>query len=282
MRFSAILLGTALLLLAPAAVARDAIDEEIRLAIGSQDIPGQARTLARLAWSDGSDSHKLPARARDRLITYGALGMQAISEALQWAGSERSADIILALIEAERHMTSGMSTYMVAGLDYAIWFGSPDAQRVAMVHMAMRPIPILLLSVIDSAYEHPPLTPVVIETVERIGDDRARFFLAEQMEKGSTTNRGLAAGAMATIGGQCTQYLQAWTLSEEPELREIALRALLPRTTIGDLTTLYEYVAMFPDDDATLLAELRSRAQVLEEMFERQQRFDSASPQLDD
>ena len=147
---------------------------------------------------------------------------------------------------------------------------------------AMRPIPILLLSVIDSAYEHPQLTPVVIETIERIGDDRARFFLAEQMEKGSTRNRGLAARAMATIGGQCTQYLQAWALSEEPELRETALRALLPRTTIGDLTTLYEYVAMFPDDDPTLLAELRSRAQVLEEIFERQQRFDSASPQLDD
>jgi len=282
MRRSVILLGTVLLLLAPIAMARDAIDEEILLAIGSQDIPGQTRTLARLAWSESTDNHELAARARNKLTEFGENGMQAIAEALRWAGPERSVDVMLALIEAERLMSYGTSTHMVAGLDYAIWFGSPEAKRLAMVHMAMRPVPIMLLSVIDSAYQYPQLTPVVIETVERIGDDRARFFLAEQLEQGNADNRRHAARAMATIGGECTQYLQASALSEQPELREIALRALLPKTTIGDLMTLYEYVEMFPDDDPTLLVELRERAQVLEEMFERQQRFDSASPGLDD
>ena len=55
----------ALLLLAPIATARDAIDEEIRLAVGSQNIQGQARTLARLAWGDDNENHELAARARE-------------------------------------------------------------------------------------------------------------------------------------------------------------------------------------------------------------------------
>ena len=46
--------------------------------------------------------------------------------------------------------------------------------------------------------------------------------------------------------------------------------------------TLYEYVELFPDDDPNLLAALRTRAELLEEVFEAQQEVDSASPQLDD
>ena len=271
-----------LLALAPAPAARDAIDEEIRLAVGSQDIKGQARTLARLAWSDESDNHELAARAREKLTLYGKHGMQSIAESFQWADPALSVDIMLAIIEAEQQMTSGTSTYTTVAIDHAIWFGSPEAKRLAMQYMSKRPIAILLLSVMDAAYEYPQLTPVVIETLETIRDDRARFFLAERMEQGDTQTRMLAANAMARIGGQCLQYLRAWALAEQPELREVALRALLPNTTIGDLTTLYEYVQMFPDDDPNLLSALQARAQVLEALFEAQQEIDSASPQLDD
>jgi hypothetical protein len=151
-----------------------------------------------------------------------------------------------------------------------------------MEYMSRRPIAVLLLSVMDAAYEYPQLTPIVIDTVETIRDDRARFFLAERMEQGDAQTRKRAAEAMATIGGRCFQYLRAWALAEQPELREVALRALLPNTTIGDLTTLYEYVEMFPDDDPNLLTALQARAQVLEALFEAQQEIDSASPQLDD
>ncbi len=260
----------------------DAIEEEIRLAMGTQNIYGQSRTLARLAWGEDNRNHELAARARERLILFGQHGMQAISEAFEWAPNTLSSDIMLAIIEAERQMTSGTSSFTTAAVDYAIWFGSPEAKRLAMLHMSARPIPILLLSVIDAAHVNPQLTPIVIETLELIEDDRARFFLAEQVENGDPENRERAALAMAAIGGRCHQYLRAWSLAEKPELRRIALRALLPNTTIGDLMTLYEYVAMFPDDDPQLLADLRDRAQFLEEIFEKQQELDSASPQLDD
>jgi len=275
---------TVVLLLLPTAapLANDAIDEEIRLAVGSQNILGQARTLARLAWGEDNENHELAARAREKLTLYGKHGMQAISEAFQWSDTTLSADIMLGIIEAEKQMTSGTSSYTTAGIDTAIWFGSPDAKRLAMLYMADRPVPIFLLAVMDSAYEYPQLTPVVIETLQRIRDDRARFFLADQMERGDAETRRRAAEALATIGGQGFQYLRAWTLSEQPELRAVALRALLPKTTIGDLMTLYEYVELFPDDDPNLLAALRTRAELLEGVFEAQQEVDSASPQLDD
>ncbi|NIM01507.1 MAG: hypothetical protein GTN89_11770 [Acidobacteria bacterium] len=276
----------ALLLSAPFSsigATNDPIEEEIRLAMGTQDIYGQSRTLARLAWGADNDNHELAARARERLTFFGQHGMQAISEALEWADPGFSADIMLAAIEAESQMTFGTSSYTTAAIEHAIWFGSPEAKRIAMLHMAKRPVPILLLSVIDAAYVDPPLTPVVIESLQLIEDDRARFFLAEQVEQQADPEiREQAALAMAAIGGRCHQYLRAWSLAEEPELRNLALRALLPNTTIGDLMTLYEYVAMFPDDDPKLLAELRDRAQFLEEIFEKQQEMDSASPQLDD
>ena len=274
----------AALALAPVAFATesDAIDEEIRLAVGSQTIQGQANTLARLAWGDETTHHELATRAREKLTLFGRHGIQAIAESLQWAGTELSADIMLAIIEAELQMTSGRASYSTLAVDHAIWFGSPDAKRLAMLFMADRPIPILLLSVIDAAHEYPQLTAVVIETVEIIGDDRARFFLADRMEQGDPEIRRRAAAALASIGGQGFDYLRAWSLSDQPELRETALRALLPNTTIGDLMTLYEYVQMFPDDDPSLLAALQDRALLLEELFEAQQQIDSASPQLDD
>ena len=271
-----------LLALAPATAARDAIDEEIRLAVGSQSIQGRARTLARLAWGEENENHELAARAREQLTLYGNHGMQSIARSFQWADPALSADIMLASIEAEKQMTSGVSSYTTVAVDHAIWFGSPEAKRLAMAYMSMRPVPILLLPVMDAAYEYPQLTLVVIETLQVIRDDRARFFLAEQMEQGDAETRKRVAEAMATIGGQCLDYLRAWALADQPELREVALRALLPTTTIGDLTTLYEYVEMFPDDDPNLLTALRARAEILEALFEAQQEIDSASPQLDD
>ena len=281
-RLATLMSITLALLLAAPALANDAIDEEIRLAVGSQSIRGQGQTLARLAWGVENENHELAARAREKLTLYGQHGMQSIAEAFQWADKTQSGDIMLAIIEAERQMTSGTSSYTTEGIDQAIWFGSPEAKRLGIIYMAERPVPIFLLSVMDAAYEYPQLTHVVIEALARIHDERSRFFLADQMERGDSETRRRAAEAMAFIGGQCFQYLRAWTLSEQPELRAIALRAMLPRTTIGDLMTLYEYVQLYPDDDPDLLAALRARAQALEEVFEAQQEIDSASPQLDD
>ncbi len=277
-------IALALLLLpgSPPCSARDAIEEEIRLALGSQNVRGQTRSLARLAWGEENENHELAARARERLTDFGQQGMEAIAEALRWSDPSLSADIMSAMMEAESHMTFGMSSQTLVAIDYALWFGSPEAKRIAMRYTSFRPVPVLLMPVIDCAYEHPQLTPTVISVLGRIRDDRARFFLAEQVERGGDEIRAQAIEALALIGGRALTYLRAWALSDEPELRELALLAILPRTTIGDLSTLYEYMTLYPDDDPTLLTALQARARLLEERFEAQQAIDSASPPLDD
>jgi len=277
------LLAPALLVstVAASAAAQDSTDEQLRAALDTRDVVAQGRALTHLAW-DQNDNHELSFRAREALVAFGGQGLQPIAEALDWAPPELSADIMLALVEAEKRMTFGTSPYTTVAMDQALWDGSPDAKRVAMRHLSRRPVGLMLLSVIDAAYEYPQLSSVVIETLVAMADDRARFFLAEQVEQGDPRIRRQGVEAMATIGGQCLQYLRAWALSDQPELRANALQALLPTTTVGDLSTLYEYFAMFPDDDPDLLAALRSRAEILEELFETQQAIDSASPPLDD
>jgi HEAT repeat protein len=138
------------------------------------------------------------------------------------------------------------------------------------------------LPVIDVAYENPQLLLVVIDTLARMKDDRARFFLADQMQTASPRVRRKSAYALSQVGGQALEYLRSWALAEDPGMRETALEFLLPTAQVGDLTTLYEYLALFPDDDPELLAKLRARAELLEQAILRQEEIDSRTPPLDD
>lgn len=262
----------------------ETLDDLIRQAMrsGNRDIPGRMRTLAGLAWGEDTESEALAFRAREKLIESGHSGMGAITEALTWAEPTRFADIMLTSIETEARFSSGDSPYTGPAIERCLWFGPPDAKRVAMEYLSIRPIGIFLLAVMDSAYDYPELTPAVIDTLALMRDPRARFFLADRLQTGTPAIRRRAAEALAAIGGPAHEYLRAWALSEERELRQVAFRALLPVSTIGDLTTLYEYVALFPDDDPEMLAALRARAERLEEALARQEQLDSATPALDD
>ena len=261
------------------------IDQQIKEFTSTARGEEYARALAHLVWSDTPNPPTAPevsARARELLLGWGKRGMPAIREALEWADPRYGADIMLAMREAERVMRSGTSPQMPAAIELGIWYGSPDARRLAMQNLNARPRNGMMLPVIDVAYDDPTMLPLVLESLKGMRSDKARFFLAETMENADTETRYRIAETMAVIGGRCLEYLRSWSLSEEQELRSIAVNALLPVANIGDLTTLYEYIGLYPDDDPQLLAALTARAQVLEAAFEAQQEIDSATPALDD
>jgi hypothetical protein len=258
-------------------------DAEIRKALaGTDKIDDRATALARLAWGEDTASEGLAQRARVLLVESGRQGMGAITEALNWADRKRFADIMLAGIQAEQNFSSGDSPHTVPAIDRCIWFGPPDAKRLAMEYMTVRPVRILLLPVIDVAYEYPEMLPVVIDTLALMNDSRARFFLADQLQNGTPPIRRRAAEALATIGGRAREYLRAWALSDDPELRQVSFRALLPVSGAGDLTTLYEYMTLFPDDDPETLEALRARAQLIEEALARQEELEGEAPDIEE
>jgi hypothetical protein len=282
-----LLIGGALILGYPAAAQGGLTDDDryIRQQLGSLTGDDQARALTHLVWSEDDSlpaSPAVSANARQRLLGWGKRGMPIMREAMDWAHPRYSADIIACVIEAEASMKSGRSNSTNSTIDAAIWFGSTDAIRIAMAHYRLRPHLGSMLPIIDTAYDHPQLRLLVIESLRSLRSDKARFFLAEVLESGTAVERLRAADAMAHIGGRCLEYLRGWSLSDDPELRSIAVSALLPVANIADLTTLYEYIGLYPDEDPKLLARLITRAQDLEAAFEAQQEIDSASPALDD
>ena len=281
------LIGAALILAVPPVAQTEPNEDDrfIREQLGSLNGDDQARALSRLIWSEDDSlpaSPSVAANARQRLLGWGKRGMPIMREAMDWAHPRYSADIVSCVIEAEKSMKSGRSHATNSTIDAAIWFGSTDGKRIAMVHYGLRPHLGSMLPIIDTAYDHPQLRLLVIESLRSLRNDKARFFLAEVLESGSAEERLRSAEAMAHIGGRCLEYLRGWSLSDDAELRSIAMSALLPVANIADLTTLYEYIGLYPDEDPKLLARLVTRAQDLEAAFEAQQEIDSASPALDD
>jgi hypothetical protein len=51
---------------------------------------------------------------------------------------------------------------------------------------------------------------------------------------------------------------------------------------VGDLTTLYEYMTLFPDDDPELLDAVRARAQLMEEALAREEESQGHSPGIEE
>ena len=125
-----------------------------------------------------------------------------------------------------------------------------------------------LLTTIDAAFENPELTAIVVRSVGSQGDDKARHFLLHVLENGTTENKNLAARALATIGRRAKASLKTAALSDDPEVRTIALRALVPVTDPDDLTMLYEYLGRYADDDPILVDLVRSRAAQIEEFLD--------------
>jgi hypothetical protein len=241
-------------------------------------IPAQAEALVRLAWFDEQENSQAAALARDELVKFGKNGLRALFDSLTEVDIRYTADIVATLIASRKRMITGSPTKYIATLEQAIWFGSVDAKRLAIKEITRFKYSPALLPIMDSAIEHPTLTGIVIDSLSKMGNDRARFFLDGQLRGGDPVIRARAAECLSSIGNNAIQTLREATSSEDVGVRHAAIEALLPRTTLNDLTILHEYIYMHPEDDPRILGLVRDRAILLESMMEQGEESDLFSP----
>jgi len=248
----------------------------------AHEIPAQAVAVTMLAWPDGPITQPAVSNlARDEIVGFGDHGLKALRDRLVAAPARYQADITSALIETRLLVTAGLPAEYLPALYDSVWFGSMDAKRLGMVELARYNFPLTTLTVIDAAYEYPRLLPMVIRTLARQGDDRARHFLGGILTEADPEFVPLAAEALAVIGGRAIDTLRDATVSPNAELRGAAMDALIPLSGVDDLTILYEYVALYPEDPPERMDLVLQRAAQLEAMLEARQDVDAAS-QYDD
>ena len=241
-------------------------------------VQAQAEALARLAWPDtGDHDSQVAALARKQLVGFGDRGLDAMRASLRRAPARYSADIVSAILETRLVVTFNLPTVYLAAVEDALWFGTADAKRIAIPELAVHGYTPALLATIDTAYEHPTLVHVVIGALPRFRSDRARFFLGEQLDRGSDDVRRAAARSLAEIGGRCIEVLRDATLDPRELVRHASIDALIPRSSVEDLTILYEYIAQYPRDDPERIESVIQRAIVLESALESYQAQESAS-----
>ncbi len=280
----ALILTLALVLTGDAAFAvtsedRAKAEAEVVAALhGVDDILEQAEVLAGLAWPDDADSVPplVRAEARSMLIPYRDRAVPAIREVVR-TSAVHGGDAMAAMVEARMAMESGLPTDYYSALDEALWFGSREARRIAMTELArFRTVP-NILAIMDVAEEDPELRPIAISTLAALRSDRARFWLAKHLNGDEPELRDAAAAALAAIGSRALEPLKEATASEDPALRTVALRSLMPAARPEDLTALYEYLAGFPDDPPELVGAVRDRALELEKIADAWHESQSAT-----
>ncbi len=244
------------------------------------EIEEQAALLARLAWPDeGVKDHMVACLARKALVLYGDRALPALRERILNAPSRFRVDALSALTETRLVVLAGRPADYLPALDEALWQDSVEAVRLAMYtvrpYQFFRPA---MLPIIDRALEHPELLPAAIRTLAELRDDRARFFLDDQMRNGPPNGRAAAARALATIGGLALEPLRQAALDDTVEVRDLAVDALLPVTTVGDLATLFEYLGRYPSDDPARAARVKERALHLDAMLQAHEASEAATP----
>lgn len=233
------------------------------------EIPKQAEALVRLAWIDEPQNPEVPALARQELAMFGKRALAAFYDALTKVDLRYTADVVAALIESRTKMISGAPNEYISVLDQAIWFGSVDAKRLAIKEITRFQYKPAMLPMIDSAIEYPVLTNQVITALCKLGDDRARFYLDSHLRGPDRELRMKAAECLATIGNNAIETLREAISSDNDDIRHAAIEAIVPHTTLNDLTILHEYVYMHPDDDPRILQLVRDRAILLETLMEQ-------------
>jgi HEAT repeat protein len=254
--------------------------ERARRSAGS--IAEQAKVLARLAWPDGPRDHLISAIAREDLVKFGDHAVSALYEAAGRVDPVYSADVVEAVIAVYRRQMSDIPPDYFGTLEEALWSGSEDAQRMAIREFALFQHPPVLMACIDAAYEHPALLPEVVRALGEFGDPRARFFLKELLFREPPPLRAAAAESLAAIGGKAMLPLHEGVLSKDVGIRHDSLRALLPRSGVNELAILYEYLSLYPEDDAELAEAVRDRATLLETLMDQRLDYESASPTAHD
>lgn len=232
------------------------------------DIPGQATALANLAWPEGDVDPAVRAYARKMLVEYRAHGMDAIRDVIAHR-ADHSADAVAALIEARAITRPPIPAVYAVALDDALWFGEQEAVRLALLELGRFRGSRRVLSMMDAAEEYPDLVPVTIDTLGRVGDDHARFWLAKHLNEGDEIVSTRAAFALGSIGSRAFYPLVDAVRGDDRRIRETAARALAVSSTPDELRVLYEYLTDHPDDDPETLEAVRQRAELLEAELER-------------
>lgn len=280
-----VLRGVALLAIGGAgALAGDYSDAETAYRILDQakraadSIDGQARVLAGYAWPEEERDPGLSFAAREQLVAFGSNGVSAMRHALRKNPQKYNADIVAALIEARMPVFGSYSDQYLPALEDAIWYGTADARRLAIIEVTHYKFPPALTSMIDAAYEDPELIDLVVESVSAYRDERGRHFLGDIMENGTPEQRRAAAKALARIGGRAIRQVRDAALVDDPYTRQAAINALIPIASFDDLTLLHEYYVRYGEKDAELGQRARRRAVLLEDLREFDQALQAASP----
>ena len=237
----------------------------------AENIPDQARALALLAWPDPDRAvaPEVSAHARKVLVEFDSKGMHAIRESLQRCDRSVSGDITAALVEAMSRVTAGIPIDFFPAVEDALWYGSPEAQRLAMGQAARYGYGRAVLPIMDAAVESPELVPDAIEALAALRNDRGRFWLGDVVRGGSGEERSAAAAALARIGGPATQTLRELCLDADPETRRVSVLALSQVAGPDEVTTLHEYLVSFPDDDPRTLEVVRAAAVRIEKWIDQ-------------
>lgn len=247
--------------------------EQAKAAAGA--IPEQANALMRLAWLDGAPE-AVRQRARKELAVFGEHGMDALWKAAVEAPRAHKAEVVETLLAASRSVTGGIPPSYLPALEDSVWFGTRDARLLAIPELGRMRSFASVLPIIDAAVEDPEVAPVAVETLGRIGDPRARFYLSRALT-GDPRLRNRAAVALSRLGGEGRALLKSAMTSPEKDVRLAAVRSLLPVATDEDVTALHEYAALHEDDDPSVCAAVREAAIRLERLIETRQAEESAA-----
>ena len=112
----------------------------------------------------------------------------------------------------------------------------------------------------------------------RGGLGRARFFLESVVTTGEPRFKKIAADGLGDVGEAGLVILRELTESDDRQVREAAMAALLPHTRLEDLTLLYEYITRYGEDDALILDAIRDRALEFETLLEQMEYPDELAP----
>ena len=228
------------------------------------DIPGQARSLAGLAWPAGKRDESVAAAARHALEGFGDHAIGALREALNSVKPAYTAEVLSTTIEAQRNARTEVAGDFLASLVDALWIGSRDAKTTAINTLAIWRTPFAVQPMIDCAIDDPTLAPLVVDALGRLRFPSARFYLEKVMMEGPPALRPAAASSLSQIGGAALAPLRNALKAPSRDARLLAARALLPSANEYDLGAIYEYIEKHGDDDPGLTQGLKATAANIE------------------
>lgn len=228
-------------------------------------VPGQVGALIALAWPNEEDPDpQIQAEARRSLVLYGQHVLPVLRRTIPQLDPLQQADAVAAFVEARYREPAGMPPDFLPGLEESIWYGSAEAQRIALNEIQRYTYPPAVLSSIDAVYDNPILTRYVVASLGRMNDPRAQMFLTDLLFEGSDFYKGPAALALAQFGDRTSESFRSGVASDDSATRQTALQIFLPLAETSDLELLKAYLAQRTEDDPELVEAVRKRVNVLQ------------------